>query len=186
MAVCANTMKINKIIISVFSLFSFGAIDLYSQSNTISAGGQATGAGGFASYSIGQINYNTITAGGITISEGLQSAYEISTVTGVEETNINLSASVYPNPSNGYLILNVEDNKLENFADYKSKLQELVQTDKRSLEYFVVNEEGPSHNKTFTVDVKIDNILYGKGTAHSKKEAEQEAAKDALKKAQNG
>ena len=34
--------------------------------------------------------------------------------------------------------------------------------------------------------VKIDNILYGTGTAHSKKEAEQEAAKDALKKAQNG
>ena len=35
-------------------------------------------------------------------------------------------------------------------------------------------------------DVKIDNILYGRGTGHSKKEAEQEAAKDALKKAQNG
>ncbi len=80
----------------------------------------------------------------------------------------------------------IEGHKIDSFSDYKSVLQELVQTDKRSLEYFVVNEEGPSHNKTFTVDVKIDNILYGRGTAHSKKEAEQEAAKDALKKAQNG
>ena len=54
------------------------------------------------------------------------------------------------------------------------------------MEYVVVDEEGPAHNKMFTVEVKIDDIIYGKGTAHSKKEAEQEAAKDALKKAQNG
>ena len=80
----------------------------------------------------------------------------------------------------------IERKEIDFFSDYKSILQELVQTDKRSLEYVIVNEEGPSHNKTFTVEVKIDNILYGRGTAHSKKEAEQEAAKDALKKAQNG
>lgn len=66
--------------------------------------------------------------------------------------------------------------------DYKSKLQELVQTDKRSLQYIVVDEEGPAHNKLFTVEVKIDDIIYGVGKAHSKKEAEQEAAKDALSK----
>lgn len=77
----------------------------------------------------------------------------------------------------------IEEQKLDFFSDYKSKLQELVQTDKRSLEYVVVDEEGPAHNKTFSVIVKIDDVIYGKGTAHSKKEAEQEAAKDALKKA---
>ena len=77
----------------------------------------------------------------------------------------------------------IENEKLDFFSDYKSKLQELVQTDKRSLEYIVVGEEGPAHNKTFSVIVKIDDVIYGKGTAHSKKEAEQEAAKDALKKA---
>lgn len=80
----------------------------------------------------------------------------------------------------------IEKHELDFIQDYKSVLQELVQTDKRSLEYTVVEEEGPSHNKTFTVEVKIDNIKYGTGTAHSKKEAEQKAAKDALKKAQNG
>jgi len=69
--------------------------------------------------------------------------------------------------------------------DYKSLLQELVQTDKRSLEYVVVEESGPAHNKTFKVIVKIDDIIYGTGVAHSKKEAEQNAACDALKKAQN-
>ena len=85
-----------------------------------------------------------------------------------------------------HIIPLIESKEIDFFSDYKSVLQELVQTDKRSLEYVIVNEEGPSHNKTFTVEVKIDNILYGGGTAHSKKEAEQEAAKDALKKAQNG
>ena len=68
------------------------------------------------------------------------------------------------------------------FEDYKSKLQELVQTDKRSLEYIIIDEEGPAHNKTFTAIVKIDDVIYGKGIAHSKKEAEQEAAKNALEK----
>lgn len=80
----------------------------------------------------------------------------------------------------------IENNELDFFSDYKSKLQEFVQTDKRCLEYIVLNEEGPAHNKTFTVAVKIDDIIYGKGIAKSKKEAEQEAAKDALRKSKNG
>ena len=79
----------------------------------------------------------------------------------------------------------VKENKLDFYNDYKSKLQELVQTDKRSLEYVLVNEEGPAHNKTFEVIVKIDDIIYGKGKAHSKKEAEQLAAKSALEKSVN-
>lgn len=79
----------------------------------------------------------------------------------------------------------VESGEINFFNDYKSILQEYVQTDKRSLEYVVVKEEGPAHNKTFEVVVKIDDIIYGRGSAHSKKEAEQEAAKDVLKKAQN-
>lgn len=80
----------------------------------------------------------------------------------------------------------IEDKSIDFFDDYKSILQELVQTDKKSLEYIIINEQGPAHDKTFTVEVKIDNIVYGIGTAHSKKEAEQIAARDALKKAQSG
>lgn len=67
-------------------------------------------------------------------------------------------------------------------VDYKSLLQELVQTDKKSLEYILVDEEGPAHDKTFVFEVRIDNIVYGKGTGKSKKEAEQNAALDAYKK----
>ena len=66
--------------------------------------------------------------------------------------------------------------------DYKTKLQEIVQTDKKSTIYEIINEEGPANNKVFTTIVKVDNVILGKGTAGSKKEAEQEAAKDALSK----
>ena len=79
----------------------------------------------------------------------------------------------------------IENKNIEFFDDYKSVLQELVQTDKKSLEYVIVREDGPAHDKTFEVEVRIDNIVYGVGTAHSKKEAEQIAAKNALKKAQS-
>ena len=76
----------------------------------------------------------------------------------------------------------IKDPKVTFFSDYKSTLQEYVQTEQKSLEYILVNETGPAHNKKFTYQVMIDGIAYGKGTATSKKEAEQEAAKKALEK----
>lgn len=84
-----------------------------------------------------------------------------------------------------YIIPLIEKKELTFEQDYKSILQEFVQTDKRTLNYVVVDESGPAHDKTFTIIVKIDDIIYGRGTAHSKKEAEQLAAKNALEKAQN-
>jgi len=68
------------------------------------------------------------------------------------------------------------------YSDYKSRLQELVQTDKKSLDYVVVEETGPAHDKTFKVDVIVDGIKFGSGIGKSKKEAEQNAAKDAIEK----
>lgn len=68
------------------------------------------------------------------------------------------------------------------FMDYKSKLQEMVQTTKKSVIYDIVKEEGPSHDRTFTVNAIVDGIVMGTGIAKSKKEAEQNAAKEALGK----
>ena len=73
-------------------------------------------------------------------------------------------------------------NKTYFFNDYKSILQEAVQTDRKSLVYELINESGPDHDKRFTIAVKIDNVIYGKGTASSKKEACQLAAKATLEK----
>ena len=74
------------------------------------------------------------------------------------------------------------NNKTYFFNDYKSILQEAVQTDRRSLVYEVIDETGPDHDKKFTIAVRIDNVIYGKGTAGSKKEACQLAAKATLEK----
>lgn len=76
----------------------------------------------------------------------------------------------------------IEDENCIFFSDYKSALQEFVQTEQKSLTYELVKEEGPAHQKTFTMQVIVDGILFGTGSAASKKEAEQEAACDALKK----
>ena len=67
-------------------------------------------------------------------------------------------------------------------TDYKSALQENIQTDKKTLEYVLVDENGPAHDKTYTVEVRVDDMIFGRGTGKSKKEAEQMAAKDAFKK----
>jgi len=76
----------------------------------------------------------------------------------------------------------IENDSEDNFVDYKSYLQELVQSDKRSLEYKIISESGPSHSKIFQTRVYMDDILMGEGTGKSKKEAEQNAAEMALKK----
>lgn len=76
----------------------------------------------------------------------------------------------------------IENPEVSFFSDYKSSLQEYVQTEQRSLDYQIIKEEGPAHQKTFTVEVIIDEIVYGVGVGKSKKEAEQEAAKEALEK----
>lgn len=71
------------------------------------------------------------------------------------------------------------------FQDYKTHLQEIIQSENiDKIIYEVVNEEGPDHNKIFHVHLKIGSQIVGKGSGKSKKEAEQNAAKEALKEVQ--
>ena len=67
-------------------------------------------------------------------------------------------------------------------ADNKSRLQEFIQREKDSgvLEYRVTGEDGPDHNKTFEVGVFLGSNCIGHGKGHSKRQAEQAAARDAL------
>lgn len=80
------------------------------------------------------------------------------------------------------IVVKYIDKKVDFLHDYKSTLQELVQTDKKSVTYEIISETGPSHNKTFVCQVLVDGIVLGKGTGSSKKHAEQQAAKEALSK----
>ena len=66
--------------------------------------------------------------------------------------------------------------------DYKSLLQESVQTVKKSVTYRLVEESGPAHLKKFKVEVIIDGLVFGVGEGSTKKSAEQQAAKNAYMK----
>lgn len=74
------------------------------------------------------------------------------------------------------------ENHEDFLMDYKSLLQESVQTVKKSVTYNLVEESGPAHHREFKVEVIIDGLVYGVGVGNSKKEAEQDAAKKAYMK----
>ncbi|MCR5109938.1 MAG: ribonuclease III [Ruminococcus sp.] len=66
-------------------------------------------------------------------------------------------------------------------SDFKTLLQEVVQKNpEEKVEYVLIGEEGPDHNKRFVVEVCLNSQVIGKGKGRSKKEAEQLAAKEAL------
>lgn len=70
--------------------------------------------------------------------------------------------------------------------DYKTKLQEKIQSDFQTLpKYVVVKETGPDHDKKFEIAVYVKDKFFGKGTGNSKKQAEQFAARSALLKVEN-
>ena len=78
-------------------------------------------------------------------------------------------------------INNLEE--IEGTGDYKTILQEVFQSKYRKMpEYELLSTKGPDHNKEFKSAVKLDNKIYGVGIGKSKKEAEKNAAREALEK----
>lgn len=84
----------------LFALFLFwGMSGAYAQSNTLAAGGEATGSGGSLSYSVGQVDYIQATGSGGTANQGVQQPFEIFVLGTDERPDINLEITVYPNPT---------------------------------------------------------------------------------------
>ena len=81
-----------------------------------------------------------------------------------------------------FIIPDVQNPQLTSFKDYKTQLQEIVQQNQgETIRYNLVDQTGPDHNKRFWVEVCLNNNVIGKGDGKSKREAEQCAAKEALK-----
>ncbi|WP_243289905.1 ribonuclease III [Bacillus sp. FJAT-47783] len=77
----------------------------------------------------------------------------------------------------------INDGAFSHVMDFKSKLQELIQRDvKGMLEYKILEEKGPAHNREFVATVSLNGEVLGTGIGRSKKEAEQHAAEQALQK----
>ncbi len=79
----------------------------YSQQNTVASGGDASGAGGTVSYTIGQIDYEALSSASGTVTQGVQQPFEIFAV-GLDEFGYSISASLYPNPTVNSVILTVD------------------------------------------------------------------------------
>lgn len=81
----------------------------------------------------------------------------------------------------GFVPEELDVEKVTYINDYKTALQEIVQKNREEkVDYVIVGEQGPDHNKTFVVEVHLNSNVIGVGKGRSKKQAEQVAAKEAL------
>ncbi|NOZ47579.1 MAG: T9SS type A sorting domain-containing protein [Chlorobi bacterium] len=104
-------MKYKKLKLSAVLLLSIGLIGVQAQEAIPAAGGNISGPGGSASYSVGQVVYTTNTGtNSYSVAEGVQQPYEISVVSGIEQAKgINLECTAYPNPTSDFITLKVDD-----------------------------------------------------------------------------
>ena len=158
-------MPVRKSILMATTLL-IATIGLFAQSQTIASGGEASGSGGTVSYSVGQTVYQTNNGNGGTVTEGLQQAYEIFSVTGIENTEISLmQVSAYPNPVKHYLRLKVDMESVKDLSFQLYDIQgELLQNQKLvgsetqidmsnyiASSYFLVVMSGNHSIKEFTI-----------------------------------
>ncbi|MBQ1838252.1 MAG: ribonuclease III [Ruminococcus sp.] len=80
-----------------------------------------------------------------------------------------------------FVVPAIKNSKRKPVKDYKTTLQEITQQNPgERLEYVLASESGPDHNKHFVFEVHLNSNVIGKGGGRSKKEAEQQAAREAL------
>ena len=103
-----NKKMINNSLFFLAFLLTFSVNAQTSHQVLSASGGDATGSGGSVAYSVGQIVYTTHTGTTGSVAQGVEQAYEIYSV-GIKETTLNISLSVFPNPTSDFLTLKVED-----------------------------------------------------------------------------
>jgi len=159
-------MRHKKSKLSAILLLGLGLTGLQAQTSINVTGGDASGNGGSASYSVGQVVYTTNTGTNGSVAQGVQQPFEISVVTGLEEAKgINLSVTAYPNPTTDYLQLKVESEKLKNLSyqlyDINGKLLQnekiignqtsIIMSNLLPANYFVKVIQGNKEIKTFKI-----------------------------------
>ena len=138
---------------------------LKAQNNTVTGGSSATGTNGNVTYTIGQVFYKAVSGTNGSVSEGVQQPFEISTLGTTEIPEIQLIASVYPNPTIQNLTLSIKDYDFSNLAyelyDVQGKriksniiIQEetvIDMTPLASAYYFLKISNNTSELKTFKI-----------------------------------
>ena len=110
-------MRHKRLKLSSALLLGLGLTGLQAQTSVNATGGNASGSGGTASYSVGQVVYTTNTGTSGSVAQGVQQPYEISVVSAIDEAKgISLSVTAYPNPTTDYLKLEIEKNELKDLS----------------------------------------------------------------------
>ena len=82
-----------------------------------------------------------------------------------------------------FLYEDIKNTGIDAIVDAKTRLQEEFQSEFReAVQYILIGESGPAHDRTFEVEVRFNGIILGRGSGKSKKQAEEAAAADALSK----
>jgi hypothetical protein len=98
-----------KAIFNALLLLFLGLMDLQAQESIAATGSNASGSGGTANYTVGLVTYRTNIGSGGSEAQGVEHAFEIFVITGLEEAKgITLLYSIYPNPATDILILKIE------------------------------------------------------------------------------
>jgi hypothetical protein len=134
-------MRHKRLKLSAVLLLGLGLTGLQAQEAIPTSSGEASGSGGSASFSVGQVFSKTNTGTNGSVAEGVQQPYEISVVSGIEDAkDISLICSVYPNPTKDFLTLKVENYPLDELRyhiyDIQGKLLEskIVTADQTGIE----------------------------------------------------
>jgi hypothetical protein len=129
-------MRNNKPIILTSLVFVIGMTVLQAQETIPAAGGDCSGTGGTLSYTAGQIVFTTNVGTNGSAAQGVQQSFEISVVSGTEESrDISLEFMVYPNPSTEFIELKVENYSAEDLA------YELYNLNGNLLEYHKITDK---------------------------------------------
>lgn len=99
-----------------FLMLSCCLAPVFAQQSITATGGDASGSGGTAAYSIGQVVYTTNTGTTGSVAQGVQQPFEISIVLGLDDNLINLNMVAFPNPTTNLLQLKTEINSQENLS----------------------------------------------------------------------
>jgi hypothetical protein len=139
---------------------------LQAQQVVTTSGDNASGSGGTASYTVGQIVYTTNTGTNGSAAQGVQQPFEISVVTGIEEAlGISLEIMVYPNPTTDFLTLSVDNFEASNLSYYlydingrlletkklEGKQTSIAMSNLVPATYFLKVSEGSKELRTFKI-----------------------------------
>ncbi len=159
-------MRHKRLRLSALLLLGLGLTGLQAQTSINATGGNIAGSGGSAAYSVGQVVYTTNTGTNGSVAQGVQQAFEISVVTGLEEAKgVNLAIAAYPNPTTDYLTLSIDEFDISDLSfqlyDMQGRLlsNEIITSNETSIAmsnlvpatYFVKVKQGKKEVKSFKI-----------------------------------